>query len=70
MTTCIKCGQPCEHSICSSCADVLLDSFSPEDQLAYAMLGQDVLRDRRDGITRPQGYLAERLKIHKGVDRK
>ena len=65
MATCIKCGKEDSHSLCESCADELLNSYSPDDQLAYALLGVDVLRDKRDGMKRPPHYLQDRLEYYK-----
>lgn len=64
-TTCIKCGEVAEHSLCAACADLLLNSYTTEDQMAYALLGRDVLDDKQKGIVRPTGYLKERLEEHK-----
>ena len=51
--------------MCISCADALLAGFSLEDLIAYDRLGRDVLRDRKLGVVRPKGYLADKLKEYK-----
>ena len=45
---CIKCGNTSSHSICSSCADGLLDAMSPHDRMAHSLVGLDVLSGEKN----------------------
>lgn len=41
MATCIKCGKPSGHSICSDCAAKLEAEMTRKDRLAHAIIGID-----------------------------
>ena len=63
MPKCIKCGEESNHSICSSCADELLENMTSKDLLAHALVGQDYLNGETDPMQRLARYTPEIIQV-------